>query len=101
MHSNQQSAIPHLALVILVHVTAGQFVHLFHYQVPTAQIEITHAEINTLHPSILDDAAKPVRKLYVYVVVYPRHFLLVRDMHKGYNSYESGRYQTKKRGFVK
>ena len=75
VHPNQQAAIPQLPLVVLIYIAAGKPVHLFHYQVPTAQVEVTHAEIHALHPDILYDAAKPVRKLYVYVVVYSRHFL--------------------------
>ena len=55
----------------------------FHNQVPTAQVEVAHAEIHAFHPDIPDYAAKAVGELYVDMVIYFGNYLLARDNENG------------------
>ena len=50
-------------------------INLFNNKVPSPQVEITYAEVNTLHSHIGDDALQPLCELGFYIIINSYHIL--------------------------
>ena len=73
MHAYQQSASAKLSVIVFIHVVTFQLVYLIDNKVPTAQVEVTHAEINALYAHVGNNALKSVGESGFEVVIDTSH----------------------------
>ena len=84
VHTNQESASTKLSVVLFIYVVTGKLVHLIDNEVPAAQVEVTHAEVNALYAHVGDNALKPLGEMGFQVVIDTSHVIAVFI---GYNNH--------------
>jgi hypothetical protein len=80
MHTNQEAAdtpYTHIRAIgsSFVNFLAWQFVYLMHNQVPSAQVEVSYAEVHPLYKCVFHDIAQSFAKLRLDIVVNSCHWV--------------------------
>ena len=77
MHTDKQSGDTNLRIAIgfFFDIISRKLIYLVYNQIPTAQVKIAYAEIDTFNAGIGYDVLKTLCELQVYIVEYSSHQL--------------------------
>lgn len=65
-----------LFAIIFIDIISGEFINLIHYKIPSPEIEIAYAKIDSFNAKAGDDTLKAICKLHLDIVIYLGHMLL-------------------------